>query len=65
MNPPVYNKYVNGKGNFWKYIRKKNGLILRTKYLILVILVNLGLEGRRDRVERFSASLSKWFGETD
>ena len=31
MNPPVYNKYVNGKGDFWKYIGKKNGFILGTK----------------------------------
>ena len=58
MNPPVYKKYVNGKGDFWKYIR-----IYSEDKKYLNIRENLGLEGRRDRVDRFSPHLVSGLGK--
>ena len=59
MNPPVYNKYVNGKGRFLEICYEEKWIYFGDKRY-LNIRVNLGSEGRRDRVDRFSASLSKW-----
>ena len=57
-------KYVNGKGRFLEICYEEKWIYFGDKRY-LNIRVNLGSEGRRDRVDRFSASLSKWFGETD